>query len=255
MFIDESALPDHNHDESAVQEVHLCVFVAETQVLAGEQRPLDRGFQWGEGPSACAPAEPHTRQELINRVREGVKDAGPCADSFHTDGTLYVFSTLRPPPDGDLRIQTIDYRRLSGLVFAVVLLGGLALVPVRWTYRLLAAGGLIVALVLLGTFLPTFSRHSGGWFGRCSGWSRWFGPSCSCSCASPALALAGQGMAGWLRSQRDADPSEADSDEAEPGESGTPQENPLPLAKPGQSGTPEENPTGASPSEGGPSHE
>jgi hypothetical protein len=85
--------------------------------------------------------------------------AGDPSDSFQTDGQLYLFSTLRPepPPDGVLKLVTMDDDWLNGLVFAVVVLAGVLLLRAKATTRLLAIGALIVALVLAGVFLPTFA--------------------------------------------------------------------------------------------------
>jgi hypothetical protein len=147
-------------DDPAVQEVYLCAFVPATQALLGASGPWTEKFQWRfprkQGLwGKRLPVNQIDDKALVAYVREGVKDAGAAADSFHTDGTQYVFSTMGP---GDpLVIRTLDSRALSGLVFAVVLLGGLALVPARCGHRVLAVGGLIALVVLAGVFLPTLS--------------------------------------------------------------------------------------------------
>jgi hypothetical protein len=146
-------------DEPAVQEVYLCVFIPETQALLGTSGPWNEEFQWICPDMKWLPYNRIDDSKLVPLVREGVKDAGASADSFHTDGTQYVFSTLRPPPEGTLVVRTMDRRGLAGLVFAVVLLAGLVLVPAAWTRRVLAVGGLIVLLVLSGVFLPTLARQ------------------------------------------------------------------------------------------------
>ncbi len=56
-------------------------------------------------------------------------------------------------------MTTIDDHWLSGLVFAATVLLGLLLLPARLPARALAVGAAIVALVLAGTFLPTFSMQ------------------------------------------------------------------------------------------------
>ena len=45
------------------------------------------------------------------------------------------------------------------LVFVGALLLGLVLLPVRWSTRVVAIGAAVIALVLAGTFLPTFSMQ------------------------------------------------------------------------------------------------
>jgi hypothetical protein len=140
-------------------------------------------------------------QQLVPWVRDGVKDPGSSAETFHTDGTQYVFSTLRPPPDGPLAMHTVDHRGLSGLVFAFVLLGGLALAAAGWSRRVLALGGLISVVVLAGVFLPTLSiqvfndSFAAAVFIVLVVWA-----VVSLLRLSPAVALAGRAMAaGWRR--------------------------------------------------------
>ena len=116
-----------------MQKVYLCAFVPADAGPVGTHGPWNEEFQWqfDAGASGPPPVNRTGRQGARRRVREGVKDPGAAADSFHTDGTLYVFSTLRPPADGSLVARTIDHRGLSGLIFVVVLLGGLVLLPAR----------------------------------------------------------------------------------------------------------------------------
>jgi hypothetical protein len=84
---------------------------------------------------------------------------GNPVETFQTDGQLYLFSTLRPPapPEGTLTLVTMDEDWLSGVVFAVLILGGLILLRAKAPTRLLVIGALIAALVFAGVFLPTFS--------------------------------------------------------------------------------------------------
>ena len=145
-------------EDPAVQKVYLCAFVPETQVLLGTLGPWNEEFRWWLGHNwRWLPRNDPNDKALVAWVREGVKEPGVAADSFHTDGQLYVFSTLRPPPDGALVVKTVDHRGLGGLVFAFVVLGGLLLIPAGVARRVLAVGAMIVALVLAGVFSPTLS--------------------------------------------------------------------------------------------------
>ncbi len=56
-------------------------------------------------------------------------------------------------------MTTIDDHWLSGLVFPVTVLLGLLLLPARLPARTLVVGAAIIALVLSGVFLPTFSMQ------------------------------------------------------------------------------------------------
>jgi hypothetical protein len=160
---DLPAFPEDAAQKSdvAVQKVYLCAFVPETKALLGTAGPWTEEFRWDLGDPSLH-WQPRSNQDdkgLVNWVCEGVKCPALSPDSFHTDGRLYVFSTLRPaaPPDGSLRMVLMDRRGLSALIFAVVVLGGVVLVPVRFLGRAVAAGSLLVALVLAGVFCTTFS--------------------------------------------------------------------------------------------------
>jgi hypothetical protein len=154
-FFPESG--DAKAEEAAVQKVYLCAFVPRDKALLGTIGPWTQESQWYFADGRWAPLNRQDDKALVNWVREGVRSAGTAADSFHTDGTLYVFSTLRPPPHASLVINTTDRRGLAALLFAIVVLGGLALVPAGAATRALAVGALIVVLVLAGVFLPTLS--------------------------------------------------------------------------------------------------
>jgi hypothetical protein len=56
-------------------------------------------------------------------------------------------------------MKTIDNRLLNGLVFVGTVLLGLLLLPTRLFARVLAVGAAVIALVLAGVFIPTFSMQ------------------------------------------------------------------------------------------------
>lgn len=145
-------------EDPAVQKVYLCAFVPQTRALLGTTGPWTEQFKWWLGPGLnwIARNDADDRQ-LVARVCEGTKHSGAEADSFHTDGTLYVFSTLRPAADGALGIRTVDRTALNAAIFVLILLGGLSLAWAGLFARVLAAGSLLVVLVLAGVFAPTFS--------------------------------------------------------------------------------------------------
>jgi hypothetical protein len=239
------ALPVFREGESieegpAVGQVYLCVFVPQTQALLGSSGPWTEEFAWlPYAPLHWMPVNKIDDQRLVPWVREGVKDPGSSAETFHTDGTQYVFSTLRPEPDGPLVVRTVDHRGLSGLVFAVVLLGGLLLVPAGWTRRVLALGGLIALVVLGGVFLPTLSLQvfndsfAAAVFIVLVVWGVVF-----LLRLSPAVALAGQAMVAGLRRRRGAAAEAPPREAPAVADQGTPPEPSAPPA----------------PSEGGPSN-
>jgi hypothetical protein len=98
-------------------------------------------------------------EALIRWVMEGVPVAGNPADGFPADGTLLVYSTWRPaePPDGSLRLSTINHNWLNFFVFAIIAAVGVLMVtrPVREKFAVIAAAA--IALILWGVFAPTFA--------------------------------------------------------------------------------------------------
>jgi hypothetical protein len=145
--------------EPAVVKAYLCVYLPDTRTLLGVRGPWSEEFRWQCGPSLRWQPSPRvTPDELVAWVREGAA-SGAAAEDFPTAGRLFVYSTLNPaaPPGGSLETTTVEDRSLSGLVFAVTVLLGVLLLPARLPLRALAVGAAIIALVLAGVFLPTFS--------------------------------------------------------------------------------------------------
>ncbi len=146
--------------EPAVQKVYLSAYLPPEWALLGSLGPWTDELYWRWND--LGGFEPRSRQNdigLISWVTDGVRMAGNPVETFQTDGRLYLFSTLRPaaPPEGALTLMTMDEDWLSGIIFAVVVLGGLILLRAKAPMRLLVIGALIAALVLAGVFLPTFA--------------------------------------------------------------------------------------------------
>jgi hypothetical protein len=149
-------------DEPAVVKAYLCVYLPETRALLGARGPWTEEFGWWLDPSLqWRPAPRVDANYLASWVREGVNLAAEPGENFQTDGRLYVYLTLRPAagPEGSLRTTTIDERWLSALVFLAVVVLGLLLLSARLPTRAVAVGAVVIALVLLGTFCPTFSMQ------------------------------------------------------------------------------------------------
>ena len=114
---------------------------------------MSPSLQWSP---AQADGQKLDDKPLVDWVRAGVKSPGTTPD-FHTDGRLYLYSTLRPAADGALALRTMDERLLNVAVFGLVVLGGVLLLRAGLGRRALAVGALLVALVLAAVFCPTFS--------------------------------------------------------------------------------------------------
>jgi hypothetical protein len=146
--------------DPAIQKVYVCAHLPEELALLGSRGPWTDELEWRPDESWFAvPIPRRSEAELVAWVSEGVSLAGSPLDSFPTDGRLYTFSTVQPPPlpQGALRLVTMNRKALLASAFAVVLVGGVLLLAAGAGTRVAAAGALVAALVLAGVFAPTFS--------------------------------------------------------------------------------------------------
>ena len=150
--------------DPAVQKVYLVVYLPGEWSLLGSMGPWTAELWWPWPHFGVRPRAVQDDGGLTAWVGEGVGSSGGPADTFHVGGRQYVFSALRPasPPAGSLRVVAMDCDWLHGLVFAVILAGGLVLAPMRAVKRWLAAGGFVVVMIVLGVFCPTFVRQAAG---------------------------------------------------------------------------------------------
>ena len=145
-------------EEPAVLKVYLCAYLPDELALLAKSGPWTDEIRWrADGTwNWWRPDAERTDAELIAWVREGVS-VTDTSDSFETDGRRYVFSTLRPV--GALGLTKINENLLTGVLLALIVVGGLLLVPARTPLRALAVGILVIALILSGVFLPIFARQ------------------------------------------------------------------------------------------------
>ena len=149
--------------EPAVQKVYLCAYLPRELAYLGSIGPWTDELAWRWDPILNCTASPRrSGTQLAAWVTQGINVAGNPSDTFHQDGRLYLFSTLRPPSDasGSLRLITLDEDWLSVLVLVPVILIGLILLRKRASTRWLVAGVLVVLLVLMGVFFPTLLRQT-----------------------------------------------------------------------------------------------
>ena len=147
-------------EEAAVQKLYLGVYIPREWDLMGFRGPWNEEHRWVLDDSLNW--EPVFRPDitsLIGQMHESIEMTAGTGGTFQTDGRLYVFSTLcpKPPPEGALYLTTIDQTLLHGIVLLIVIFAGLLLIRRSVSTKVLAVGSLIVALVLCGVFLPTFS--------------------------------------------------------------------------------------------------
>ncbi len=148
--------------EPAVQKVYLCAFMPSEWALLGSLGAWTDELHWRW--QDFFGFKPYPRRDdagLISWVTAGVAVTGNPAETFQTDGRLYVYSTLRPlpPPDGALSLITLNENLLNLIVVSVLVVGGLLLLRANAAKRFFGIGALITLLVLMGVFFPTFSRQ------------------------------------------------------------------------------------------------
>ena len=147
-------------EDAAVQKVYLAVYVPQEYAVLGSEGPWTEEFAWDlDDWGRWQPKAKMNEEDLLSWVAAGGA-AGP-GDAFPTDGRMHLYSALRPlePEEGALHVRTLKSHWLHGLMFALVVLGGVVLFPARAAGRGVAVGILVIALVLCGVFLPTFSRQ------------------------------------------------------------------------------------------------
>jgi hypothetical protein len=137
--------------EAAVQKVYLCVYLPRERALVERSGPWTDEFDWqADDNLTWQPSNRRSEEDLLNWVRQEVAPS-----EFPTDGRLYVFSTLHP--SGPLRVSAWDRDWLRGIVVALLLLGGVLLLPAGAGVRIFWLALLVVLLVFLGIFWPVFA--------------------------------------------------------------------------------------------------
>ena len=150
-FAGRLEMPDFA-SEPAVQKVYLCVYLPRERALVERSGPWTDEFDWQADDNLLTwqPANRQSDGELLDWVRQGIAPS-----EFPTDGRLYVFSTLHP--SGPLRVSAWDRDWLRETVVALLLLGGVLLLPARAGVRVFWLALLVVFLVFLGIFWPVFA--------------------------------------------------------------------------------------------------
>jgi hypothetical protein len=144
-----------------MQKVELSVYLPNEMALLDAKGPWTN--QQGDWYSKLnrLPGHQMSDEHLLAWVTEGVGMKSQHATTFAVDGRLYSFTTLRPapPPDGSLRLFAWDARALNLLVFASMALVGLVFVRRSAKGKLVALAIIMVGLVIVGVFAPTFAMQ------------------------------------------------------------------------------------------------
>jgi hypothetical protein len=147
--------------QPAVQQVQLSVYLPdELAVLHSDGPWTNHEDDWYSRLNRLQ-EQPASDAHLVDWVTDGVGMNSPHAKNFATDGRLYSFTTLRPapPPDGSLRLVAWDGRVLDLFVFGSLALVGLVCVRQTVNTKLIVITLIMVGLVLVGVFAPTFAMQ------------------------------------------------------------------------------------------------
>jgi len=142
--------------QPAVQKVYLCAYVPRELAVLGSTGPWtdEMEHRWYES----RPSAKQSDRQVVSWVLQGMSVPDPF-ENFATDGRLHLFSTIQPAGDSVLRLIAINENVLIGLVFVVVLLGGLILIRQPLTQKFAAIALLTALLLLAGVFAPAFARQ------------------------------------------------------------------------------------------------
>ena len=146
--------------EPAMQKVNLLVYLPDELRLLGALGPWsNEQSNWWQHLHGVPAGQ--DAQVLVGWATEGVVLQNNPADSFPTDGRVYLFTTLRPvaPPAGSLRLVAWDSRVLNMALFGGLALLGLLFHSRAMGTKLIVLALLVTALVLTGVFAPTFAMQ------------------------------------------------------------------------------------------------
>ncbi len=155
-------------DDPAVSQVFLSAYLPEEDALLSTAGPwTEEQFNPWRVRVADMVYSPsrleHVRSdaELYEQLSADISVVGDPLNSFSVQGDRYLFSTLRPadPPDGSLRLQTMDRRMLLLGIFLVAAVVGLVFLARSLRDKLFVAGLVVVVVMALGVFWPTAAMH------------------------------------------------------------------------------------------------
>ncbi len=145
--------------EPAMQMVVMSVYLPEPMALLGVDGPWTyEQAHWYHRLNYPVRTDD---DDYLDWVSAGLTLENTGFRNFPTDGRLYTFTTLRPPPppEGSLRLWAVNENGLNA-----TLLGGLLVVTIMFLRRsaaakFLALGCIVIVVVLTGVFAPTFAMQ------------------------------------------------------------------------------------------------
>ncbi|WP_254513808.1 hypothetical protein [Anatilimnocola floriformis] len=148
-------VPTFLDSETAVQQVYLAAYLPEEQQLLGMTGPWTAENRAAWPPTLQGSS---SDQHLLNQIKENVAGCNTLGNDFRTDGTLYLFSALRPTTADSLRLVSMNRTGLQVLVFLIIAVIGVALTARPIGERLWFLAAVVVAVVLIAVLLPTLAK-------------------------------------------------------------------------------------------------
>ena len=143
-------------DGAAVEKVYLCVYLPRKTLALKQSGPWsnEQEFDWSTMTSAAGAG---SDSALLKWVSENVAAGLNSAQAFPVGQTrLHIYSTLRPaqPPDGSLRLRTMNRNVFNGCVLLVLALVGLPFLKRSIRSQVAVLLFIAIAVLLIGVFIP-----------------------------------------------------------------------------------------------------
>lgn len=150
---------DIQPEAPAVQKVYAAVYLPEESKLLARYGQWTDEYTWQRHNLRMVPQPKLSPQQLLDWASEPIEVA-----DFPVDGALYLFSAVDPaaPPDGTLRLVTVDYRLFDGFVLVVTILLGLLLLPFGLRVRVAVVAALVIAWIVCAVFAQTLAGQIAG---------------------------------------------------------------------------------------------
>jgi hypothetical protein len=147
-------------EDPAVQKVYLNLFLPRERTLIGSTGPWTEEWTWeSKDLFGWQPVPTRSDEELASWITEGINVAA--SPPFQRDGTLYVFSALKPqpPPTGSLRITTVNDKLFATIAFALLAALALALMRSPLRTKVASMAGLLTIVILIGVLAPSLAQQ------------------------------------------------------------------------------------------------
>lgn len=152
-------VPTFVDEETAVQQVYLAAYLPEEQQLLGMTGNWTPDAENRETwPPQSHRYHNHVKVDPLAQIRADVAGCATVGEDFRPDGTMYLFSALRPTKDDALRLVSMNRNWLHVLIFGLVAMVGVVLTARPIADRLWYLAALVVAIVLIAVLMPTFAK-------------------------------------------------------------------------------------------------